>query len=68
MGSSGYPVAGSGHPVGNVKNGLVFAGSYSSAGSGRKIGKVDDFTVPGMEHERDDVIVAAWHFLVKKIF
>ena len=63
-----YSTPGNGHPIGNVKNGNVYSGNSSTAGNGHKIGKVDDFTIPGMEHERDDLIVAAWHFLVKKIF
>jgi len=32
------------------------------------IGKVNDFAIKGMEREKDDTIVAAYHFLAKKIF
>jgi hypothetical protein len=60
---------GSAHGVGksllNVKNGVVREGS--SLGIGRTIGKVSDFTIKGMERELDAEIVAAYHFLIKKI-
>lgn len=56
---------GAGRAILNVKNGLVRDGS--SLGGGRNIGKVSDFTIKGMERELDSEIVAAYHFLVKKI-
>lgn len=59
---------GSGRPIGSVKNGYVFKGSTNAAGSGVRVGKVSDFTIDGMEREKDENIIAAWHFLVKKIF
>jgi hypothetical protein len=54
---------GSGHLLFNVKNGAVREGS----GSGRSIGKASSFAIKGMEKELDSTIVAAYHFLVKKI-
>ncbi|GHU14600.1 hypothetical protein FACS189441_4600 [Betaproteobacteria bacterium] len=54
---------GSGHVLFVVKNGAVRAGSSS----GRNIGKVSSFAIKGMERELDVTIVAAYHFLVKKI-
>lgn len=65
-GSSSNP--GSGNVIGSVKNGDVYKGTGSSAGSGSKIGKVKDFSITGMEREKDEDMVAAYHFLVKKIF
>ena len=59
---------GSGKVIGNVKNGYVYKGSSSSAGSGTKVGQVKDFTITGMEREKDEDMVAAYHFLVKKFF
>ncbi|MER9330606.1 hypothetical protein [Mesorhizobium sp. M0488] len=38
----------------------------SSKGSGSIIRKVTDFTIKGIERERDDEIVAVYHFLIKK--
>jgi len=55
---------GSGSTIGNVKDGVVRNGS--SKGSGSTVGKVADYMIKGMERERDDEIVAAYHFLVKK--
>ena len=56
---------GSGRAILNVKGDTVRNGS--SVGSGSAIGKVNDFTIKGMERELDAEIVAAHHFLVKKI-
>jgi hypothetical protein len=56
---------GSGRALFNVKDGVVRDGS--SLGSGRSIGKVSEFTIKGMERELDGEIVAAHHFLIKKI-
>ena len=56
---------GSGTGLGNIKDGVVRSGS--SLGSGGTIGKVSNFTIKGMERELDGEIVAAYHFLVKKI-
>ena len=58
---------GSGHQVGNVKDGKVYDGK-SSPGTGHLIGKVSDFTINGIQYERDETIVAVYHFLIKKIF
>ena len=49
----------------NAKGGVVRNGS--SIGSGSTIGKLKDFPIKGMERELDAEIVAAYHFLVKKI-
>jgi hypothetical protein len=46
----------------NVKNGEVRA-----VASGRSLGKVTAFAIKGMERELDEAMVAAFHFLVKKI-
>ena len=43
-------------------------GDYVKDSSSRTLGKVRDFTIRGMEREKDVTIVAAYHFLVKKIF
>ena len=56
---------GSGRAILNVKNGEVRDGS--SLGAGRAIGKVGAFAIKGMERELDEAMVAAFHFLVKKI-
>jgi len=37
-------------------------------GSGHLIGKVSDFTINGIQREKDETIVAVYHFLIKKIF
>ena len=57
---------GSGKRLGNVKNGYVYDGM--SPGSGRKVGRVKDYNVKGGENLRDVLVVAAYHFLIKKIF
>jgi hypothetical protein len=57
---------GSGRRVGNVKNGYVYDGQ--SPGSGRKIGRVKDYRVKGGESLRDDLVIATYHFLIKRIF
>jgi len=49
----------------NFKDGVIRNGSSISAGN--PIGKVSNFTIKGMERELDAEIVAAYHFLVKKI-
>ena len=65
---SSSAAVGTGRPIGSVKNGYVFKGSANAAGTGSRIGKVEDFVINGMEREKDENIIAAWHFLVKKIF
>jgi len=49
----------------NVKSDAVRNGA--SLGGGTVIGKPAAFTIKGMERELDAEIVAAYHFLVKKI-
>jgi hypothetical protein len=49
----------------NVKGDVVKRGP--SLGSGNTIGKVGDYSIKGMERELGADIVAAYHFLVKKI-
>jgi len=56
---------GSGKALFNVNGNVVKNGS--SLGSGKTIGKVKDFNIRGMERELDAEIVAAYHFLLKKI-
>jgi len=56
---------GSGRALFNVKGDYVRNGS--SQGSGSQIGKVKDYNIKGMERELDEQIVAAYHFLIKKI-
>ena len=58
---------GSGHQVGNVKDGKIYDGK-GNPGSGHLIGKVSDFTINGIQREKDETIVAVYHFLIKKIF
>ena len=60
---SGLGSVGNGTPILNVQNRIVRTGS----GSGNIIGKVKDFSIKGMERELDSVMVASYHFLVKKI-
>lgn len=43
-------------------------GDYVKDSSSRTLGRVRDYTIRGMEREKDVTIVAAYHFLVKKIF
>ena len=50
-----------------VKDGKVYKG-IGSPGSGTKIGTVSDFTIKGIEREKDETIIAVYHFLIKKIF
>ena len=57
---------GSGKKIGNIKNDVVYDGQ--SPGSGRKIGRVKDYRVKGGESLRDDLVVATYHFLIKRIF
>ncbi|MDR3054962.1 MAG: hypothetical protein LBU53_06110 [Zoogloeaceae bacterium] len=56
---------GSGRVLFNVKNGTVR--EDNGWGRGRSIGKTSSFAIKGMERELDATIVAAYHFLVKKI-
>jgi hypothetical protein len=56
---------GSGKVQFNVKGDIVKNGS--SLGAGRTIGKAIDFWIKGMERELEAEMVAAYHFLVKKI-
>ena len=58
---------GSGHQFGNVKDGKIYDGK-GNPGSGHLIGKVSDFTINGIQREKDETIVAVYHFLIKKIF
>ena len=51
-----------GHTLGKVD------GDYVKDHVGHTLGKVRDYTIRGMEREKDVTIVAAYHFLVKKIF
>ena len=57
---------GSGKRIGNVKNDVIYDGT--SPGSGRKVGNVKDYRVKGGESLRDDLVVATYHFLIKRIF
>ena len=61
----GHP--GSGYQVGNFKDGKIYDGK-GNPGSGHLIGKVSDFTINGIQREKDETIVAVYHFLIKKIF
>lgn len=56
---------GSGKALFNVKGDIVKNGS--SPGAGSTLGKIKDYNIKGMERELDEEIVAAFHFLVKKI-
>ena len=56
---------GFGKVVLNITDDYVRNGS--SLGFGKTVGKVRDFTIKGMERELDAAMVAAYHFLVKKI-
>jgi len=58
---------GNGDIILNIKDGYLRAGSSSSLGSGDKKGNVTDFAIKWMERELDAEIVAAYHFLIKKI-
>ena len=49
-----------------MKNGYIYDGS--SPGSGRKLGRVRDYYVKGGESLKDELVVAAYHFLIKNIF
>ena len=51
-----------GHTLGKVD------GDYVKDHMGHTLGKVKDYTIRGMEREKDVTIVAAYHFLVKKYF
>jgi hypothetical protein len=48
-----------------VKDGIVWDGG--SPGSGKKLGVVADYTIPGIEGELDEDIVAVYHFFIKKL-
>ena len=52
----------SGVLLGKIKD----SGIYSAHGP--RLGSVNDYMIDGMQHEKDVNIVAAYHFLVKKIF
>ena len=60
-----FQVFGKGTKIGNVKNGYVYSGNHSP-GSENKICKVADVTILGIEWECDEMIVAVYHFLIKK--
>jgi len=49
----------------NFEDGVIREGS--AKGFGSTIGKISDLTIEGMERELDAEIVAAYHFLIKKI-
>lgn len=59
---------GHGDAVGNVKDSIVRRGNLTTAGHGDQIGTVNDFAIKGMAREKDEEMVATYHFLVKKIF
>ena len=63
----GFGSPGAGKNIGNVKGGCVYSG-VGFPGAGHKIGTVDDFTINGIQREKDETIVAVYHFLIKKIF
>jgi len=65
-GSSSSP--GSGRVIGNVKGGVVRRGSSSSAGSGSKLGKTRDYSIKGADYVDETIMVACYHFLVRRIF
>ena len=56
---------GNGTPLINIKDGIVRTGG--ALGNGKQIGKVNDFSIIGMEKHTDLERVACYHFLVKKI-
>jgi hypothetical protein len=64
-GNSTYP--GNGTRIGNVKNGYVYSGNSNYPGNGQKVCSVDDVTISGIEREKDEMIAAVYHFLIKKI-
>jgi len=64
---SSSSVKGTGKIILNLKDGVVRKSSSSVRGTGSKIDKVDAFMIDGMERELDSEIVAAYHFLIKKI-
>ncbi|WP_439242195.1 MULTISPECIES: 5-fold beta-flower protein [unclassified Lonepinella] len=43
-------------------------GQYVQNSRYSNIGKVSDFTIKGIEREKDAMIAAVYHFLIKKIF
>ena len=65
-GSSSSP--GSGKCVGNVKGGVVRRSSSSSAGSGSKVGKTRDYSIKGANYVDEAIVVACYHFLVRRVF
>lgn len=65
--AGGNSYIGSGKVILNIKDGVVRASSNSYIGSGDKKGAVNDFKINGMERELDSEMIAAYHFLVKKI-
>lgn len=48
----------------NYKGGIIRDGG--SLGSGKALGNVKGGIIRGIERERDDEIVAVYHFLIKK--
>lgn len=64
-GNSPYP--GNGDAILNIKGGVVRAGTSPYPGNGDQKGAVTDFSIKGMDRELDSEMVAAYHFLVKKI-
>lgn len=60
--------AGVGKILGNVKDGTIREGNNAESGVGNIIGRSRDFMIKGMEREDEAEIVAAYHFLGKKIF
>ena len=59
---------GNGTRIGIIKDGIVYEGFPLSSGTGKRFGEVKNFTIKGIEKEKDETIVAVYHFLVKKIF
>ena len=57
-----------GRCVGNVKNDVIREGSSSSAGSGSKVGKTRDYSIKGANYVDEAIVVACYHFLVRRVF
>ena len=64
--ASSWQTPGSGEVIGNTKDGYVYSSCWNYAGSGNKVCAVSEVTIPGMEREYDEMIVAVYHFLIKK--
>ena len=58
---------GAGIAVHNVKNDKIYSGSSSIAGSGKNIGKVNDYKINNIDLN-NAATIACWHFLIGKIF